>query len=286
MSAKAVVRVLNSLVNLEEIKLQGYGPKIFRKKESMEAPLFKYLFADNRIKKVHLHNCKFFKLEDLFTFLQGFPEMKDLWIDKGFKCPASASAFSDNLLRESGTIYLETLRVISDFKNPFGILISPESPLSLKEMKALVVGTASCVQYDGVANVAKLADGFQKLALLNIGVYEALVTHDIQLNPFPIHQLRFLTFGLNTDRMELAPLLGKVDIAVQYYPIGVRTSKSHDQHLWLPYAAVASPFCVRQGAVDKAGCFPDAMEFVTESLRECQGPQVQRSHKCHRGNLL
>ncbi|KAK0232739.1 hypothetical protein IW262DRAFT_19902 [Armillaria fumosa] len=141
MSVKAVVRVLNSLVNLDEIKLQGYGPKIFRKKESMEAPLFKYLFADNRIKKVHLHNCKFFKLEDLFTFLRGFPEMKDLWIDKGFKCPVSTSAFSNNLLGESGTIYLETLRVISDFKNPFGILTSPKSPLSLKEMKALVVGT-------------------------------------------------------------------------------------------------------------------------------------------------
>ncbi|KAK0506603.1 hypothetical protein EDD18DRAFT_37494 [Armillaria luteobubalina] len=177
MSAKAVVRVLNSLVSLEEIKLQGYGPKIFRKKESMEEPLFEYLFADNRIKKVHLHNCKFFKLEDLFTFLRGFPEMKDLWIDKGFKCPVSASAFSNNLLGESGTIYLETLRVISDFKNPFGILTGPKSPLSLKDMKALVVGTGSCVQYDGAANVAKLANGFKKLALLNVGVYEALVTH-------------------------------------------------------------------------------------------------------------
>ncbi|PBK89166.1 hypothetical protein ARMGADRAFT_332881 [Armillaria gallica] len=209
MSAKAVVRVLNSLANLDEIKLQGYGPKIFRKKENMEAPLFKYLFADNRIKKVHLHDCKFSRLEDLFAFWQSFPEMKDLWIDKGFKCPVSTSAFSNNSLGESGTIYLETLRVISDLKNPFRILAHPKSPLSLKEVKALVVGTGSCVQYDGAANVAKLADGFKKLALLNIGVYEALVTHDIQLNPFPIHQLRFLTFGLNTDKMELAPLLGK-----------------------------------------------------------------------------
>ncbi|KAK0207914.1 hypothetical protein DFS33DRAFT_392489 [Desarmillaria ectypa] len=208
MSAKAVVRVLNSLVNLEEIKLQGYGPKIFRKKECMEASLFKYLFADNRIKKVHLHDCKFFRQEDLFAFLRGFPEMKYLWIDKGFKCPVSASPFSNDLPGESETIYLETLQVISEWKNPLGILAHSKSPLSLKEVKSLVVGTDSCVQYDSVANVARLADGFQRLALLNIGVYEALVTHDIHLNPFPIHQLRFLTFGLNTDKMELAPLLG------------------------------------------------------------------------------
>ncbi len=66
-----------------------------------------------------------------------------------------------------------------------------------------------------------------------------------------------------------------MDIVVQYYPIGVRTSKSDDQHFWLPYAAVAVPFCVRQGTVDKAGCFPDAMGFVTQSMRESQGPQAQ-----------
>ncbi|KAK0440411.1 uncharacterized protein EV420DRAFT_1650541 [Desarmillaria tabescens] len=207
MSAKAVVRVLNSLVNLEEVKLQEYGPKIFRKKEGMEASLFNHLFADNRIKRVHLHDCKFFRKGDLFSFLRGFPEMENLWIDKGLKCPVSASAFSNDLPGESGTIYLKTLRVLSDWKNPLGVLAHPKSPLSFKEVKSLAIGTDSCVQHDGAVNVARLADGFQKLVLLNIGVYEALVTHDIKLNPFPIHQLRFLAFGLNTDKMELAPLL-------------------------------------------------------------------------------
>ncbi|KAG7450855.1 uncharacterized protein BT62DRAFT_540424 [Guyanagaster necrorhizus] len=209
MSATVVVRVLNSLVNLEEIKLQGYGPKIFRRKETMEASLFTYLLADNRIKRVYLHDCKFFRQEDLFAFLRGFPEMKELWISKGFKCPVSTSAFSNDLPGESGTIYLETLQIVSDWKNPLGVLAHPQSPLSLKKVKSLIVGTDSCIRYEGALNVVRLADGFQKLTLLDIGVYEALVTHDVHLNPFPIHQLRCLTFGLNTDKLELAPLLGK-----------------------------------------------------------------------------